>query len=217
MGLMASDRAQIGVIGSGMIGSAAARLFIGAGHEVAIANRRGPYSLLSLAQELGPKLQATTIAGAAQFGDIVLLAIPFAAVATLPAGPFAHKVVVDACNYYPQRDGDNPDLEADITTSSEIIAWHLPSARVVKSFNTMYYAHLAQAGDITLPLDDRLTIFVAGDDAEAKLHVGSLIDELGFASLDTGSLAEGGRRQQPGSSIYGVDLDLAQARAALSI
>jgi hypothetical protein len=79
----------------------------------------------------------------------------------------------------------------------------------------MAYTTLASGGDRTKSLDDRLALFVAGDDAEAKRLTISIIDELGFAPIDTGGLADGGRRQQPESPLYNAGLTGAQARAAL--
>jgi 8-hydroxy-5-deazaflavin:NADPH oxidoreductase len=206
---------KIAIIGSGKIGSTAARLFIGAGHEVAIANRRGPQSLEPLRLELGAALQPASIEDAIRFGDVVLVAVPLHAIDALPAASFAGKIVVDANNYYPNRDGHIPELDRDETTSSELLARHLPGARVVKAFNTMYYATLGEAGDPSKPEDDRLALFVAGDDQQAKQVAIDLIEQLGFAAMDTGSLADGGRRQQPGSPIYNTNLTGAQARAAL--
>lgn len=207
---------RIGIIGSGMIGGTAARLFVGAGHDVVIANRRSPEKLQALADELGAKLRPGSVDQAATFADVVLVAIPFGSFDQLPAGPFSGKIVVDADNYYPDRDGHVPALDADEVTSSELLAQRLPGARVVKAFNTMYYATLASAGDLDKPDGERLALFVAGDDTQAKAVVGCLIDELGFAAVDTGSLAEGGRKQQPGSAIYAADLAGADARAALA-
>jgi 8-hydroxy-5-deazaflavin:NADPH oxidoreductase len=206
---------KIAIIGSGKIGSTAARLFIGAGHEVAIANRRGPQSLEPLRLELGAALQPASIEDAIRFGDVALVAVPLHAIDALPAASFAGKIVVDANNYYPNRDGHIPELDRDETTSSELLARHLPGARVVKAFNTMYYATLGEAGDPSKPEDDRLALFVAGDDQQAKQVAIDLIEQLGFAAMDTGSLADGGRRQQPGSPIYNTNLTGAQARAAL--
>jgi 8-hydroxy-5-deazaflavin:NADPH oxidoreductase len=85
------------------------------------------------------------------------------------------------------------------TTSSEEVQKRLPGARLVKAFNTIYYHHLATLGSTALPLDRRYTIFVAGDDAEAKQVAAKLIEEIGFAPADTGSLRQGGRKQEPGS------------------
>jgi 8-hydroxy-5-deazaflavin:NADPH oxidoreductase len=206
---------KIGIIGSGMIGSTAARLFVAAGHEVAIANSRGPDSLVQLAQEVGPRLRPMSVSDATMFGDLVLVAVPFGVIQALPAEPFAGKIVIDANNYYTKRDGHNDDLDNDRTTSTELLAAHLPEARVVKALNTMHFKALAAGGDEEKALDDRLALFVAGDDPEAKATVGTLIEDLGFAAIDTGGLAAGGRRQQPGSPIYAADMTAAQAHQAL--
>jgi predicted dinucleotide-binding enzyme len=160
-------------------------------------------------------VRAATV-GDARFGDVVLVAVPLGAIGALPAVPFAGKIVIDANNYYPNRDGHLPELDRDETTSTELLAQHLQSARLVKAFNTMYHATLAQAGDPSKPQNERLALFVDGDDGEAKRVVIDLIDELGFAAIDTGSLADGGRRQQPGSPIYNVELTGTQARETLS-
>jgi predicted dinucleotide-binding enzyme len=206
---------RIGVIGSGNIGSAAASQFVRAGHEVAIANSRGPDSLAGLVDELGDGAHAATVEDAARFGELVLVAIPLGRIGELPAEPFAGKVVVDANNYYPSRDGQIGELDRGETTSSELLARHLEGATVIKAFNTIYARKLAQDGRPDLPSDERITIFVAGDDQEAKRRVMDLVEEIGFAALDTGSLADGGRRQQPGSAVYTEVLTPAEARQKL--
>ena len=206
---------DIGIIGSGHIGSTTARLFAAAGHEVVIANSRGPESLRDLVAQLGARVRAGTVDEAARHGEVVLVAVPVKAAEDLPPDPFAGRIVVDANNYYPSRDGHFPQLDADETTSTEMLAAHLPGARVVKAFNTMNYRVLGEAGRADAPHDERLAIYVAGDDAEAKAVVGGLIDELGFAPVDTGGLAGGGRRQQPGTPVYAADLTGAAARERL--
>jgi 8-hydroxy-5-deazaflavin:NADPH oxidoreductase len=207
---------RIGIIGSGKIGSTVARLAHAAGHDVAIANRRGPESLEPLVGELGDRAQAGTVADVAAFGEVILVATPVRAYDALPPEAFAGKIVIDAGNYYPQRDGDIAELDEDRTTSSEQLAARLSTARVIKAFNTMYYETLGRAGDASLPDDERLAIPVAGDDAEAKHVVTDLVEELGFAAIDSGTLADGGRRQQPGAPVYGADLTGAQAGELLS-
>jgi predicted dinucleotide-binding enzyme len=201
---------NVGVIGAGNIGATAARLFAKAGHEVAITNSRGPESLRGLIREIGPNVRAVTVAEAAMFGDVIMMAIPFRAYRTLPGERLAGKVVVDAMNYYPQRDGQ---IDFGNLTSSELIARHLPDVRLVKAFNTMYYETLATAG--RPGLGDRLVLFVAGDDEEAKGMVSRLIEDIGFAPVDTGSLREGGCEQEPGSPIYNERMNTEQARSAL--
>ncbi len=207
---------KIGIIGSGRIGGTAARLFVRTGHEVAIANSRGPDSLADFVDELGANARAATVDEAADFGDVVLEAIPFSHYRDLPADHLAGKIVIDADNYYPARDGHIDELDSDRTTSTELIARHLEGARMVKAFNTMVSTTLGSEGRPDAPRDKRLALFVAGDDEDAKRVVSELIDEIGFAPVDTGSLAEGGRRQQPGSPIYTEPMKAPEAEAAIS-
>jgi 8-hydroxy-5-deazaflavin:NADPH oxidoreductase len=191
---------RIGIIGAGNIGANAARLFARAGHEVAVSNSRGPESLRELVRELGDSARATTVEEAARFGEVVLLAVPWRSPEALPpAEILAGKIVIDAMNPY----GENFTVyDLGDSTSSEEVAKRLPGARLVKAFNTIYYVHLAQEGRPDLPIGDRRAIFVAGDDEEAKAVVSRLIEEIGFAPVDTGSLREGGRRQEPNTEVY---------------
>jgi 8-hydroxy-5-deazaflavin:NADPH oxidoreductase len=207
---------KIGVIGSGNIGANAARLFVRAGHEVALSNSRGGQGLEDLVAELGDKAHATTIEGAAKFGEVLLIAIPFGKFSALPADAFKGKVTIDAGNYYPERDGKFAELDKDETTSSELMASHLKEARLVKGFNTIYFKHLATQGDSSLPLEERRAIFIAGDDSKAKEIVARLIEEIGFAAVDTGFLHEGGRSQQPGTAVYNKDVTAKEAAALFS-
>jgi len=206
---------RIGIIGGGKIGATAARLLVDAGHEVAIANSRGPGTLGELVDGLGERARAADAAGAAAFGELVLVAIPFGRYRELPAEALADRTVIDAMNYYPQRDGNYPELDADHTTSSELLAAHLPDARVVKAFNTMLWSTLRDAGKQG-PREERLALFVAGDDPDAKDQVTRLIEEIGFAAVDTGGLADGGRRQQMGSPLIRRDVPTREAEEALS-
>ena len=206
---------KIGIIGSGMIGGTLARLFHTAGHEVAISNSRAPESLKDLVQGLGPGVQASTPAEAARFGDIVVAAVPLKEYRKLPAAEMAGKVVVDAMNYYPDRDGQIPDLDSGAATSSEMVAAQLPRSRVVKAFNTIYFKHLGSQGDRSLPETDRRAIFIAGDDPRAKAEVAQIIEGIGFGAVDTGSLQDGGRKQQPGSAIYNKDITVREAHGVL--
>ena len=209
---------KIGIIGAGMIGGTAARLFALAGHEVAVSNSRGPASLAVLVDGINrdtgvPRVRAATVAEAAEFGDVVLLAVPWRTPEALPpAEAVAGKIVVDAMNPY-RSDGGFYDLGG--STSSEETAKRLPGARLVKAFNTIYFEHLASQGRTDAPIDDRRAIFVAGDDEEAKRVVAALIEQLGFAAVDTGPLREGGRKQEPGSPIYNRTMTGREARQAL--
>lgn len=202
---------KIGIIGAGMLGATAARLFVDAGHEVALSNSRGPATLAPLVKELGAKARAMTVADAARWADIVLLAVPWRSPEALPpADAVKGKIVVDAMNPY-ASDGSVTDLGA--STSSEETRKRVPGARLVKAFNTIYYQHLAARGRKDLPIDDRHAIPVAGDDEDAKRTVMTLIEEIGFGPVDTGSLAKGGRSQQPDAPLYNKILTVREARA----
>lgn len=205
---------RIGIIGSGRIGGTLARLLTGAGHEVVLSNSRGPETLADLVAELGPLATASTVEGAAEAGEVVVVAIPFFRYADLPAQALAGKIVVDANNYAAGRDGSFPEIDDGTTTSSEVLAATLPGARVVKAFNTIYYVHLRDHGT-PAGTPRRRAIPIAGDDPEAKATVTALIDEIGFDTYDAGSLADG-RRIEPGSPVYNVPLTRDEIAAALA-
>jgi 8-hydroxy-5-deazaflavin:NADPH oxidoreductase len=210
---------RVGIVGAGHIGGTAARLFARAGHEVAISNSRGPASLAGMVEALNhevgtERVRAAAPADAAAFGDVVLLAVPWRAREAWPQPDWVRgKIVIDAMNPYGPG-GKVVDLGE--STSSEEVAKHLSGARVVKALNTIYWEHLAQQSRPDRPLDERRAIFVAGDDADAKRVVSRLVEELGFAPVDTGMLRDGGRRQQPGTPIYNRDLTRREAVAALA-
>jgi 8-hydroxy-5-deazaflavin:NADPH oxidoreductase len=206
---------RIGIVGTGYIGATAARLFVRAGHEVAVSNSRDGAGLEDLVGELGDRAHAASVEDAARFGDVVLVSIPFGRYTELPAASFDGKIVIDTGNYYPDRDGRFAKLDDGESTSSELVAAHLRGARLVKAFNTIYYVHLAEQGDASLPVEKRRAVFVAGDDEDAKRVVSGLVEEIGFAAVDTGSLRDGGALQQPGTAIYNRDVTAEEARALL--
>ena len=203
---------DIGVVGSGNIGVSAAKLFAAAGHRVAISNSRGPETLEGLVEEIGPGVRAATVEEAAEFGEVVMEAIPFGRYENLPADKLSGKIFVTASNYYQGRDGE---VEHGGLSSGELVQRHLPGARVVKAFNTIYFERLRDNGRPDAPVEERETVFVAGDDEEAKAVVSGLIEEIGFAPVDTGTLAES-RRQEPGSPVYNVPMKPGQARETLA-
>jgi predicted dinucleotide-binding enzyme len=204
---------NIGLIGAGNIGATAARNFLNAGHSVALSNSRGPETLQDLIDDLGDEAQALTTEEAAEFGDVIMEAIPYGRVDSLPADALAGKILISASNYYPQRDGE---IDFDGQTQTERVAAMLPDTRVVKAFNTIYWEHLRDQGDPSAPMEERRVIPLAGDAADAKAVVSSLIEEIGFAPLDLGSLREGGRRMEPGQPIYNQSLTRPEAQALVA-
>jgi predicted dinucleotide-binding enzyme len=202
---------RIGIIGAGHIGGTLAERLVAAGHEVAISNSRGPETLTDLVEGAQPM----TVGDAERFGEVVVVSIPLGRYREVPTDAVEGKVVIDTNNYYPQRDGQIPELDDDSTTSSELLQTHLPEARVVKAFNAIVWTKLRDdgrpAGDA-----DRLGIPISGDDEQAKRTVAELIDEIGFDAVDAGTLAEGGRRHQVGAPAYTQGLPTAELRARLA-
>jgi predicted dinucleotide-binding enzyme len=205
---------KIGIIGAGHIGGTLTRRFRALGHDVAVANSRGPDTLTSLARETGA--HAVTVREAAQGRDVLIVTIPEKSVPNLPKDLFdgvpESTVVVDTGNYYPQRDGRIDAIESG-TPESEWVSRQL-GRPVIKAFNNIYAKHLM---DLGRPAGDpnRIALPVAGDDPEAKRVVMRLIDELGFDPVDAGPLAESWR-QQPGTPVYATDLDAAGVRRGLA-
>jgi 8-hydroxy-5-deazaflavin:NADPH oxidoreductase len=206
---------RIGIIGTGHIGGTLARHFVDVGHEVAVSNSRGPETLARLVEELDGRAQAMTAAEAARFGEVVVVSVPFGRYRELPTDAVAGKVVIDTNNYYARRDGRFEELDSDRTTSSELLQAHLSGARVVKAFNAIVWTRLRddgrRAGDV-----ERVGIPISGDDEQAKRTVADLIDEIGFDAIDAGTLAEGGRKHQPGSAAYTEGLHTEELRARLA-
>jgi 8-hydroxy-5-deazaflavin:NADPH oxidoreductase len=187
--------ATIGLIGAGHIGSQVARLAVANGHSVVIANSRGPETLSGLVAELGPNARAATPEDVAKAADIVVVTIPLKNYKSVPVEPLAGKIVIDTNNYYPQRDGQIPELDSESTTVSELLQAHLPKSKVVKAFNHSYAAeltgHSQPAGS-----KNRRALVIAGDDEQAKATVARLIDQFGFDTVDAGPLKEGWRIQR---------------------
>ena len=206
---------KIGIIGAGNIGGNAAKLLAAAGHEIAIANSRGPETLNKLVEEIGGNAKAATVAEAIDFGEVVFVSIPFGKYKELPANKFDGKIVIDSNNYYPERDGNFEEIDNGKFTSSELLAEHLTGAKVIKAFNTIWFEHLKTQGNKDLPIEERRVIFVSGDDSDAKKKVSGLIEEIGFGAFDTGNLSEGGKTQATTSAVYNRDLTVAEVDGVL--
>lgn len=206
---------KIGVIGAGNIGDALTRRFRATGHDVTVANSRGPASLVDLARETGAR--AVSVEEVVFGNDIVVVAIPQKRVEDLPPGLFSdapgHLVVIDTGNYYPQeRDGRIDGIEAGLTES----AWveQRLGHPVVKAFNTIIAQHLLEGGK-PAGAAGRIALAIAGDDQTTKATVMGLIDEIGFDTVDAGTIMESWR-QQPGSPGYCKDYDIMGVRQALT-
>lgn len=192
----------VGIIGSGQIGRAVARLAIEAGHHVVLSNSRRPETLADTIVELGPRASAATSWEAAEAGDIVVVSVPFSAFPHLPAAALVGKTVIDTCNYGPERDGHIAELDDTSFTSSELLQRYLPDALLVKAFNNISVNHLLSlarpkeaAGRSYLP--------IAGDSALAKAVVTDFIGSVGYSVVDAGPLANSWR-QATGTPAWGT-------------
>jgi 8-hydroxy-5-deazaflavin:NADPH oxidoreductase len=204
---------RIAIVGTGHIGSTLARHFVDVGHEVVLSNSRGPDSLSELVAELGPRASAATAADAVRAGDLIVVSVPLKNYREVPTDGIDDKVVIDTMNYYPARDGRFAAIESGEVGSSELLAQHLGSRRVVKVFNTIVWDRLRDAGK-PQGSPGRIALPLSGDDPTAKSIVAELVSEIGFEAIDVGGLSAAGRKQQPGGPLYSADLSPAELLAA---
>ncbi len=202
---------KIGIIGAGYIARAVAGVATRAGYDVMISNTRGPRSLFTAVNTIGCK--GGTVDEAAAFGDVVLVAIPLHAYDAIPAEPLIGKIVLDAGNYYPDRDGAIAALDRHETTTSEILAQHLPASHVIKVFNAILAGDIERDGTPT-GTPARRALPIAGDDAAAKTVVAGLLDAIGFDVVDAGALSEGWRFEA-GTPVYCVPRTVETLREGL--
>lgn len=206
---------KIGIIGAGHIGGTLTRRLTVIGHEVFVANSRGPETLSDLAAETGAT--PVTASEAARGVDLVVVTIPEKNVPDLPDDLFASTPervpVVDTCNYYPrQRDGRIAEIESGLPESQWVE--QQIGRPVVKAFNNIFAQHLMDLGKPP-GTPGRIALPVSGDDPAAKVTVCKLIDQLGFDCVDTGGIDQSWR-QQPGTPVYTTDLNADGVRKALS-
>ena len=205
---------NIGIIGAGHIGGTLTRRFRALGHDVSVANSRGPDTLTDFAKETGAR--AVSIQDAVRDKDLVVVTIPEKSILELPKKLFADTpastVVVDTGNYYPQRDGRIDGIEAG-TAESRWMSEQI-GRPVVKAFNNIRAQHLLELGK-PAGTAGRIALPVAGDDPNAKAIVMQLVEALGFDPIDAGGLDDSWR-QQPGTPVYTTDLDAEGVRTGLS-
>jgi predicted dinucleotide-binding enzyme len=202
---------KIGIIGSGEMGSCLASKLAEMGHAVSIANSQGPASLQQLAKKIGAV--AASVEDVTKNNKVIIIAIPQKNVQCLPKTLFQQLpcdvVVVETGNYYPGlRDGIIPELVQ--TGIDSLWVQQQLGVPVVKVFNAILATSLRDLGKPKGD-KDRIALAVSGDDTKAKEVVSQLVDDLGFDPLDIGPIAQSWK-QQPGSSIYCRDLNLAELK-----
>jgi 8-hydroxy-5-deazaflavin:NADPH oxidoreductase len=206
---------RVGVIGAGSMGRILARHLATLGHQVSIANSRGPESLTAVAAEVGAT--PVSVVDAAKAGELVIIAIPTKAVADLPRALFANVpgsvIVIDIGNYHPElRDGHIDVIDRGML-DSQWVAQQI-GRPVIKAFNNIFAKSLLEKG-LPRGTKGRIALSVAGDSSDAKAAVLRLVDELGFDPVDGGDL-DNSWRQQPGTPAYCQDLETAALRRALT-
>ncbi|EMM1612390.1 NAD(P)-binding domain-containing protein [Raoultella ornithinolytica] len=187
---------KIGIIGAGFVGRSVAKLALAAGHDIMLSNSRGPQTLFSLGPMIG--CQVGSAEEAAEFGEVVVIAVPLSAIHSLPVSGIQDKHVIDAVNYYPERDGPIEALESGETTTSELLAQILPAATVTKAFNAIPMTQLESDG-LPAGAENRRALPLAGDSEKGKAITAALYEAFGFDTVDAGPLSEGWRfeRGQP--------------------
>ena len=203
---------RIGVIGAGRIGGNAARLLAGAGHDVVVSYSRDEERLRALADEIGAR--AGTPAEAAR-AEVVILSVPWRLIPEVleEAGSLEGKVVIDTTNQF--GSGGWEEMP-DGLTAAQVNQRRMPGARLVKSFNTLTSAFQASEAGRPDP-EQRVVLFLCGDDAEAKRIASGLIRDAGFEPADVGSLADAAVMEAPrrDGAVYGEEYRPAEARAVV--
>jgi predicted dinucleotide-binding enzyme len=189
---------RVGIVGAGKLGMALARAALAAGYEVAVASS-GPAKRIALSVEvLAPGVVASTVEEVIEFADVIVLAVPAHRFRQLASDLFVGKILVDAMNYWPDTDGEDPELATADGGSSVVVQAHFPGARVVKSLNQLGYHELDEhPRDPGAP--DRIAVAAVGDDRLAVRTVMHLIDRLGFDAVDGGPLSNGKLLEPDGS------------------
>jgi predicted dinucleotide-binding enzyme len=189
---------RVGIIGAGKLGTALARAALAAGYEVAIASSGTADRIALTISVLAPGATASTIEELLDFADLIILAVPAHRFRQLPSDLFDGKILIDAMNYWPDTDGEDPELAAAEGGSSLVVQAQFPGARVVKSLNQLGYHELDEyPRDRGAP--DRIAVAAVGDDRFAVRTVMHLIDRLGFDAIDGGPLAKGKLLEPDGS------------------
>lgn len=205
---------KIGIIGSGNIGGTLGEHWAKAGHEVMFSSRH-PEELKLMADEVGAKVGTTEEAVA--FGEVILLAIPYGKIPDLAeqVGSLENKIIIDATNPYPFRDGDVAQkvIDDESQTATGYVASQFAGAKTVKAFNSIYFKVLEeQAFQLG---DDRIAVQIASDDPQAKQTVKQLIEDIGFAPQDIGDL-QSSTIFEPNAPLYNKNLKIRAAEALIN-
>jgi predicted dinucleotide-binding enzyme len=203
---------NIGIVGAGRIGGGIAGQLAAAGHQVKLSFSRDPASLEKLAQEIGPTVTVGTPADAVEFGEVVVISVPWSVLpaALEEAGSLAGKIVIDTTNQY-----GAPPLPGEGETAAHFNAARMAGARYTKSFNTLTSAFQAEAAG--REGDDRVVQWLCGEDRDAKRVVVGLIEDSGFVPVDLGGTADCAVMEAPRreGAVYGEEYRAPDAAAVI--
>jgi predicted dinucleotide-binding enzyme len=211
---LAQAKRPIGIIGAGNIGGTIGKLWIKAGHPVMFSSRN-PDELKEMVAALGPLARAGTVAQAIRFGNALFIAVPYAALPQIGSDyrdALKGKVILDACNAVPTRDGDAITKEADTNGIGVTSQKYLAGTRLVRAFNTMGAAVFARQSNRA---GAKLAIPIAGDDREAIQVAEELVRDAGFDPVLVGGLDSARKFQQRSPGVYGFQGTAAELRAKL--
>jgi 8-hydroxy-5-deazaflavin:NADPH oxidoreductase len=214
-GAQTAAKMHIRVIGSGHIGSTIGGLWVKDGHKVLFSSRH-PEELKDLVAGLGELAQAGTVQQAIGFGDALFIAVPYGALPQIGqeyGAALKGKIMLDACNAVATRDGAPIADEVEKEGIGVVSQKYLPSARLVRAFNTLNYKIFASEANRA---DPKLAIPIAGDDPVAVQVAARLVRDAGFEPLVVGKLADASRFQRGGPG-YGQQVTAAELRQKLSL
>jgi predicted dinucleotide-binding enzyme len=207
---------KIGIVGAGRIGGNAASLWAKARHEVMLSYSREPENLEQRASAIGALASVGSVREAAEFGDVVLFSVPWGRIdevlEEIGSDALEGKVVIDTTN---QFGADGLEEVGDGKTAAQVNAERLSGASYVKAFNTLTAGFQGAAAGRSG--DERVAMFLCGDDDEAKQTAKKLIREIGFAPVDVGGTADAAVMEPPRreGAVYGEELSKQEAREFL--
>jgi len=214
--LAQAKKRPIGVIGAGNIGGTVGALWVKAGHPVMFSSRN-PDELKEMVEKLGPLAHAGTVAQAIAFSDALFIAVPYAAlpqIGTDYRAALKGKIMLDACNAVPTRDGAAIVKEADEQGTGITSQKYLAGTRLVRAFNTLGFNTFAKESNRP---DPKMAIPIAGDDAQAVRVAEELVREAGFEPVLVGGLDSAKKFQQRGGPGYGQAVTAAELKKLLNL
>ena len=207
---------KIGIVGSGHIGGTLGMLLAEAGYEILYSSRH-PETLKDLARTTGPRARAGTVAEAIAFGDVIVLSVPLKSIPELDAGKkeaLKGKIVIDTSNPYPERDGVLADeARKDPGGMGVFVSRLLPGARIVRAFNSVYFADLRRTKNST---GEKIGIPIAGDDQEGLQAAAELAERAGLVPVVVGGLSAS-KLFDVGTAVYATSASAREIRKRLKL